>query len=299
MNNQELFKRFQIKPKSIRKFGSIYMVSTDDRKYVLKKKKRKTNSFDYLISRNFQSFPRIYTKADDDIELMDFLEDRETPLEQRLEDLVYLASILHTKTTFYKTVDMDYIKEIYENTITKQESIYQYYYDLQDMIELEVYMSPSNYLLIRNISIIYLALRRSREFLESWYQKIQTTSKMRYTYIHGNLKPEHLIENEDLYLISWDESRIDLPIYDLLTLYQNSFMDIDLKDILEIYESKYSLKKEEYDLLLALLLIPNKIDLQLKEYPKTKQVNQMILYIDKTLSYLEKNTKETNYDANH
>lgn len=299
MNNQELFKRFQIKPKSIRKFGSIYMVSTDDRKYVLKKKKRKTNSFDYLISRNFQSFPRIYTKADDDIELMDFLEDRETPLEQRLEDLVYLASILHTKTTFYKTVDMDYIKEIYENTITKQESIYQYYYDLQDMIELEVYMSPSNYLLIRNISIIYLALRRSREFLESWYQKIQTAPKMRYTYIHGNLKPEHLIENEDLYLISWDESRIDLPIYDLLSLYQNSFMDIDLKDILEIYESKYSLKKEEYDLLLALLLIPNKIDLQLKEYPKTKQVNQMILYIDKTLSYLEKNTEKSNYDTNH
>ena len=106
-------------------------------------------------------------------------------------------------------------------------------------------------------------------------------------------------ENNDLYLISWDNSRLDLPIYDLETLYRKSFMDISIREILEIYESKYPLKKEEYYLLMALLLIPEKIDITLKEYDKVKKVNNIILYIDKTLSYLEYNSNNTDNYTNH
>lgn len=294
MNKQELLDYYNIKPKSIKKRGSASIITTLDKKYVIKKVNRKIDPFDYLLTRNFNNFPKVYSSLKDEIELTEYIEEKTTPIEQKLEDLVYITSILHNKTTYYKTVDEDYQKNIYESILKKIEKIYQYYSNLHNMIELEVYMSPANYLLIRNISIIYLALRKSKDYIEKWYETIKETKKIRLAYIHGNLEKNHLIESENLYLISWDKSRIDLPIYDLEILYRKNHLEISLNRILEIYESKFSFKKEEYYLLMSILLIPEKIDLNLNEYFKTKQVTNLILYIDKTLSYLENNTNKTN-----
>lgn len=299
MNKKELLNYYNIKPISIKKIGSASIITTNDKRYVMKKVNRKIDPFDYLLTRNFNNFPKVYSNIKDEVELTDYIEEKNTPVEQKIEDLVYLTSILHTKTTFYKTIDEDYLKKIYESIIEKQENLYQYYNDLQNLIELEVYMSPANYLLIRNISIIYLALRRSREYIEQWYEITKETKKIRLAYVHGNLEKNHLIEGSDLYLISWDKSRIDLPICDLETLYRKNYLDTSLTNILEIYESKYPLKKEEYYLLMAILLIPEKINLDLSEYPKTKEVTNLILYMDKTLTYLENDTHKSYNYTNH
>lgn len=299
MNKKELLEHFCIKPNSIKKRGSASIISTEDKKYVIKKKNRKADSFDYLQTRNFNNFPQVYSSIHDEMELTDYIEEKETPKEQKLQDLVYLASILHTKTTFYKTVDDDYLKEIYEQIMDRQNAMYQYYSDLQNMIELEVYMSPGNYLLVRNISMIYFALQKSREYIDKWYSILKEEKKVRYAYIHGNLEEKHFIEADDLYFISWDHSRVDFPIYDLETFYRKSFSDISLSEMLEIYESKYPLRKEERFLLNALLLIPDKIDITTTEYVKTKQITNLILYMDKTLSHLENNSEKTNYHTSH
>ncbi len=299
MNKKELIDYLSIKPQSIKKLGSATILTANNQKYVIKKNKRKADSFDYLKTRNFYNFPKVYSHLEDEIELTDYIEEIDTPKEQKLQDIVYLASILHTKTTFYKDVDDDYIKKIYEDILDQVNRIYQYYSELQNMIELEIYMSPANYLLIRNISIIYLALNESKKYINKWYDIVKESHKVRYAYIHGNLEENHILEEKDLYFISWDHSRIDLPIYDLEIFYRKSYMDISLKEILEIYESKYPLKKEEQYLLIALLLIPEKIDMNEKEYNKVKQVTNTILYIDKTLSYLENNSKKANNNASH
>lgn len=299
MTKQELLEYYHIKPKSIKHKGMATIITTNDKKYVIKETKKEQDFFNYLSLRNFNNFPNIYSSNTDKIQLTDYIEDNNVPLVQRLEDLIYLTSILHTKTTFYKNVDDDYIKEIYENIINKLDQLYKYYNDIQDMIELEVYMSPANYLLIRNISSIYLSLRKSREYIEKWYSILKNEHRIRYAYIHGNLDSNHLIEGKDLYFISWDNSRIDLPIYDLEILYRNSFLDISLESLLEIYQLKYPLKEEELYLLLSLLLIPNKIDLKLAEYPKIKQVTNIVMYTDKIISYLENNTNKTDYNTPH
>lgn len=299
MNKQELLDYYNIKPKSIKQKGTATIITTNDKKYVLKTIKKKQDFYDYLLIRNFNNFPNIYSKCDDKIELMDYIDDQQVPKDQKLEDLIYITSILHTKTTFYKNVDDDYIKEIYEGTINKLNDLYRYYNDIQDSIELEVYMSPANYLLIRNISNIYVVLNESRSYIEKWYSILKNEHRMRYAYIHGNLKDEHLLEKDDLYLISWDNSRIDLPVYDLEIFYRNSFTDISLNSLLEIYELKYPLKKEELYLLISFLLIPDKVDMQLSEYSKIKQVANIVLYINQMLLYLENNANKTDYNTHH
>lgn len=300
MNKKELFESLGIKPASIKKQGSATIITTSNHnKYVAKKNNRKADSFEYLQTRNFNNFPKIYSHLNDEILLMDYIEDSKIPREQKLQDLVYLDSILHNKTTFYKDVDDDYIKGIYEGVLERQNTIYQYYNELQNVIELEVYMSPSNYLLVRNISLIYMSLNQSKKYIEEWYRLISEKHKVRYAYIHGNLEEQHLIENDNLYFISWDHSRIDLPIYDLETFYRKNFINISLKEILEIYESKYPLNQEEYLLLIALLLIPKKIDITSKEYDKVKKVTELILYTDKLLSFLENNSNKSNHHEYH
>lgn len=297
MNNEEILTNYKIKPTSIKKKKKATIITAGDKKYVIKNKNRESDFYNYLITRNFNNFPNVYSKSNDKFEITDYINEQETPVEQKIEDLIYLSSILHTKTTFYKNIDLDTIKEIYESTIDKNNELFTFYNDIQDMIETEVYMSPANYLLVRNISTIYLAIKESREYIEKWYNIMKQEQKTRYSYIHGNLKNEHLIEGNDLYLISWDKSRIDLPIYDLIELYKNSFLDISLDKMLEIYELKYPLKKEEFYLLISLLLIPDKIDLKLSEYTKTKQVANMILYFEQILIYLENNTNKSNYNT--
>ncbi len=299
MNKQELFDYYQIKPKSIHKKGSVSIISTKSKKYVMKKNKRKADSFAYLETRNFHNFPKVYSCCNDEIELTDYIEEKETPKEQRLEDLVYLTSILHNKTTFYKTVDIDYIKHLYEDLLERQSQLYQYYQEDQNMIDLEIYMSPANYLLVRNISMVYDALKQSRDYLEKWYELVKENHQFRFCFIHGNLEASHFIESDDLYFISWDQARVDLPIYDLEKFYRKSFLDISLKDMLEIYEAKYPLKKEELYLLLALLLLPDKIDITASEYLKTKQVTSIVFYLQRILSFLENDSKKTNYYTNH
>lgn len=292
MTKEELLKNFKIL--AVKKIGKATIITTEDKKYVIKPSSRKADFYDYLVTRNFNYFPVIYTKVGDEVELSDYIEEKNVPIEQKLEDITYLASILHGKTSFDKVLDIDFIKELYENTIDKQNSLLKYYQELQNIIEQEIYMSPANYYLIRNMTLVYIALKKSRKYLDDWYNEVEKEKSVRYSYIHGNLSESHLIENDGLYLISWDLSRIDFPIIDLEKFYRNSYKNISLKDMLAIYESKYPLKKEEKNLLFALILIPDKINFVQDEYPKIKEVSNLVLYLENTLKSLEDYSNKTN-----
>ena len=64
---------------------------------------------------------------------------------------------------------------------------------------------------------------------------------------------EHYLKEDKPYLISWESSKIDMPIYDLISLYNNHYLDFDWTDLLKIYLSKYPLMEEE--LILFLIFI--------------------------------------------
>ena len=296
MTKDELLKKLGIKIQSIRKIKSQTVINN---KYIYKQMTRKSDLYDYLLTRGFNHFPRVYSKVEDEIELMDYINSKDIPKEQRLEDLVYITSILHLNTSFDKVIDIDKIKEIYETTTNRLEYIKKYYLDKKNEIEEELYMSPSNYLLIRNISTLYKSIDLSKYYLDKWYTLVKDNTNIRYSFIHGNLKDNNILEDDNIYLISWDKSRIDFPIIDLEILYKNNYLDINIDNILSIYQKKYKLKEEEILLLFSYLLIPDVLNNYPSEYLRTKDVSNTVLYFDKTYNLLKNYSKESNNNTNN
>lgn len=254
-----------------------------DNKVVLKERKKDDidKTYSYLKSRSFDYFPEPLA-IEKEYELYPYIKSNYEPKEQKAMDLIYLLSLLHSKTTFYREVDIDRNKEIYENTINKLDYLNNYYTDLITIIEKEVYMSPSSYLIARNINIIFESIYFSRDKINSWYKKIENNKNERVVNIHNNITLEHYIKNEKPYLISWNKSKIDSPIYDLLSFYKNHYLELDFDDLFHYYESSYPLKEEEKLLLFSLMAMPDKIELENNEYKMCIKINKIIDYLYKT-----------------
>lgn len=253
-----------------------------DNNYVIKKKKSDlSNTYNYLLSRSFDYFPEV-VKEDNEKIYYRYINDLEEPKEQKVIDLVNLITLLHSKTTFYKEVDIDNYKYIYESINNSIDETLEHYNQLMDGIESEVYMAPSNYLIARNITIIYNALGYAKNNINSWYKMIENQRKVRVVTIHNNLRLEHYLKEDKPYLISWDKSKIDMPIFDLISLYQNNYLDFEFIDLLKIYLSKYPLTREEMTLFLTIISIPGKIPLNEPEYQTVLSVRRILDYIYKS-----------------
>lgn len=240
-----------------------------------------TNTFNYLESRAFNNYAkRVFENNNYDV--YEYINGYNEPNEQKILDLINLLTILHYKTTFYKEVDIDYFKEIYENTINKIEYIYNYYTDIISLIETSIYMSPVEYLIARNISKIYESLNYSKKNINKWYELVKDKRRIRVVNIHNNLSLEHYIKSDKPYLISWEKSKIDNPIYDLYNLYLNHYLDFDFNELFINYESKYPLLNEERILLFSLLTIPWKFEFNDTEYNLCKNARKLFDYLYKT-----------------
>ena len=253
----------------------------DDR-YVIKKKKASLkNTYHYLLSRSFDYFPQIIDE-DDDYFYYEYIPDTEEPREGKIIDLITILAVLHSKTTIYKEVDLDYYKALYEDINNQIDNAYNYYNKLMDMIDNEIYMSPANYLIARNITIVYESLNYTKERIDEWYQLIENKRQVRVAIIHNNLSLDHYLKNDKPYLISWDKAKTDMPIYDLVSLYKNNCLDFEFSDLLKIYLNKYPLSDEEMLLFLILISIPNKIKAMPTEYETVKTIRRDLDYLYKT-----------------
>ena len=199
----------------------------------------------------------------------------------------------------YKEIDLDNYKYIYEEINNQIEDIYNYYNTVMDNIESTIYMSPSNYLISRNISFIYSAIRYAKRSIDYWYKLIENKRKVRVVVIHNNLSLEHYLKEDKPYLISWEKSKIDMPIYDLISLYNNHYLDFDFTDLLKVYLSKYPLTEEEITLFLTIISIPKKIEYNNSEYKTVINIRRQLDYIYKTSELVKEYDIKQETDENH
>lgn len=276
-----LLKKHNIKPFSYKKNGNVFIVDSSEGKYVIKKIKNK-DIFPYLDSRSFNYYPKYV--LDNDYLIMEYLEEESISNDQKMADLIHLVSLLHSKTSFYSVVDIDSYKKDYENIKNKIEYLLDHYEKLITYVESVVFMSPSELLLARNISIILGALNYSNHLLEVWYKSVSDKTRRRYSIIHNNLELDHFIKNKSSYLISWDSVKSDLPIYDIYKLYRKYAFSFDFKSLFKKYEKNYPILDDEKILFNVLICIPDEFNFTNDIYNDCVRIEQIVDYLYKTES---------------
>lgn len=280
MINYKLFKENGIPLKSIKRIKSSFLINDGKNNYIIKENKESIeNKLKYLASRNFNNIPKYFLL--DKYIVSDYISDSNISIEERLTEIINLIALLHTKTTRYNKIDIDDYKIIYEDLNQKIEHLNNYYTSLNDYIDNEIYMSPSHYLLVLNISKIYSALTFCKNELNDWYEIIKNNKKQRKVFIHNNLELDHLIYNKAPYLISWDKSKVDIPIYDLISLYKKYYNIISFDVLLNNYQKKYPLSTEEIKLFFIIISIPKKVDFDRNEFKNIKKVKALLEQLSK------------------
>lgn len=282
MKINQILKDKGLKPRSYRKLGKITIIETNDGKYIYKEGKLNPQILNYLKSRSFDYIPFFLNNENDPYQLETYIDDLDIPKDQKILDLIKLTALLHSKTTHYKEIDLDYYEQIYDDLDNNLNYLYLYYTDLITIIETKVYMSPSELLLARNISKIYDTISNTKQKLDHWHDHIKEKTKERRVVLHNNLKLDHFLESNTPYLISWDKAKIGSPVFDIYKLYQNHCLEFDFESLLKEYENHYPLKKDEKELLFILISMPDLINFQNTEYKNCKIISKMIDKIYKT-----------------
>lgn len=288
MNDElrSIIKEHNLRPLSYRKIKKAYIIDTKNDRYVLKPNTNNYDIYKYLLSRGFDYFPKnLNSKGNYD--LVRFIEDNSLNNSQKLNDLVGVVGTLHKKTSYMREVDLDEIKALYEELSAKINNGIKYYTSVNDYIDTVLFYSPSEYLLVRNISLIYFMLEFSKRKLEEWYYNIRNEKSIRNSLIHNNLELEHLLINNGYYLISWDKAMFSYPIDDLYKLYHDYYNKMELSDFFKTYESINKLDKYEFDLLVIKLSIPEIIEFTSDTYLDTKRINDLLFYLQKVYKIIK------------
>lgn len=279
--------------------NSIIYTDEHNKKYVAKLNKNNIlEKYNYLNSRGFGYLPRLLY-CDDNGYVYEYVENTNSPREQKISDLVKLDSLLHNKTVYYKEISTDEIKEIYENLTAKISNTFNYYDDLITMIENKVFMSPGEYLLARNCTSIFSCLNFCQSKLDEWYEIIKEKGKKREVLLHNNLDINHILENDEGVLISWDKSVRDMPIYDFISLYKKNYHKYDFNTLYKEYIKKFPLLDEETKLMYVILFIPERIIFNDSELNTTLNIGKLCNYLFTTDRLFMENETEDSKKENH
>ena len=279
---KELLDKYNFKIERLSFNDNIRIVNTSEGKFVIKSKKNNDTRelFRYLKSKNFHNYLDYINDDQDNFMIFPYIsDDIKVDKEEIAKDIILLISLLHSRTSFYKSFPTDEVKAFYEEKIEYISELEKYYENIRLMIEEQYFMAPSYYFLLRNISWIFHSLNSSKYFLDKWYEISKNKKNRRLCLIHGNLELDHIIGSEERFLISWDHARVDVPIYDLLGFYKKKFNEVSFYTLLNIYEEKSPLLPEERYLLFALMFIPEKIKFDKEEILNTKDAYYLIKYL--------------------
>jgi len=270
-------------------FNKVKYIETDKGNFIIKKS-NDTNIFINLERNNFENYIEAKYKIDD-YDIYPYLDDFDIDSNEKGLDIIYLMSKLHNNTSYYKNITIDEIKDIYESIKNKIKELNNYYEYTRFIIEEKDYQTPTELYFLKNMSIIFIAIDTANKYLEEWYKIMENKNSMRISMIHNNLELSHIIENNKPYLISWDKSKYDIPIYDFINFYKKEFNDLDFIDLLNIYKNNTKLTKEELLLLYVEILMPNKIIFDNSEIKNIYDLTYQTIYLNKAYYLVSKDNK--------
>lgn len=263
--------------------GKATILETMNGMIVVKEKEKDLKDvYQYLNSRSFYAYPKLIDNSRDGVQVFEYVEDTKLPKEQKAQDMVLVIASLHQKTTYYKTVSQDVYQEIYDMILSNITYLKNYYEGLFDLYFAEVYMSPSHYFLMRNCFKIFSSLEFARHELDLWFDLVKDEKKQRVCFIHNNLSLDHYIKNDQDYFISWEKSKIDSPVLDLVLFYQREFFDLDFGTLFQKYQEKFPWSDAEKKLFFLIISIPQKVTFSSNEFDNCRMLRESLDYLYKT-----------------
>ena len=247
------------------------------------------NIYRYLKSKDFKNI--LDYKIIDGYVVRNYIDEIDITREDKINELIYIISMLHVKTTHYKTISIKDIKIFYEKITDEILDVKKYYNNICEKNDHFLFLRPSIRYLINNISIILVALDNSKYFLDKWYEIAKEKKRKRVVLNHNKLKLSNLLVGNNSYLINFDNCIIDYSVYDLVSIFKNNYSYLDMIDIYSIYNSKYKLYLEEEYLFYSLLLKINKIDFNDNEIVNTRNIYNLVDYLNKISIFLKDNMK--------
>lgn len=283
MNSLELINKLY-KPYRITKQGASTIIESMDGKFVVKPKGKQNikELYNYLQLRNFEDFPKLVDDSRSDIDIYEYIEDAAIPKDQKAIDMIRTVADLHTKTSYSKEVREDKYKEIYD---TLKDNLAYYkdkYTTMIDAIEENIFMSPSEYLFIRNSSKLFSQIAFCEDKIDEWYEMVKEKRDTRVSLVHNKLSLDHYLKNKRGVLISWDRVSVDSPILDFYNFYEKEALELEFSSILKEYLNKIKLSDDERALLFILLCMPKDIEMGENEFKSCDVISNAYDYVYKT-----------------
>lgn len=263
--------------------GKTTILETTSGNFLVKEKVNDLKElYTYLQSRSFNYFPKLIDNSRRDVNVFEYIEGTDMPKEQKAEDLINLVSLLHNKTSYFKEVSEDVYKEIYENILSNINYLNEYYNNMYDIYFLEEFMRPDHYLIMRNMYKIFAALNFCENELNEWYDLVKEEKRQRVSVIHNNLETSHFIKGDKDYLTSWDYSKVDSPILDIINFYKKEYFNYDFDILLKDYLNRYSLNDAELKLFFIIISLPPEIKFEDDIFDNCKNIRKDLDYVFKT-----------------
>lgn len=290
---KDVLQKYNIIPKKISYKNKLKIITTSTNVYCLKVKENQiTDVYEYLRNHNFNNYIQLISDSSDPYEIYPYISEKNIDKESKALELIYTLSLLHTKTTTYKEINLEQIKEKYEKISNEINKLLLYYYDLQDYIETNEYMSPAEYYLIRNMNKLYISLNNAKHDIDKWYKLKEKETQERQVLLHNKISLEHFIKSENNYLINWNKSCKGNVVYDFLNFFKNDYKLLEMENLFELYQTKYPYTEDEKYLFKALLQIPWKITFKETNYVNTLKVKELLDYLEKANHLILKNDEK-------
>lgn len=270
-------------------FNNIKYIETTVGNFIIKQndndqiyKNLERNDFDNYIN---------YKYVIDDYKVYPYIDSIEVDDNEKALDIIHLMSKLHLSTSYYTNISINEIKDQYEEKKQIIKDLNDYYEYLRFIYEEKISHTPTELYFLKNMSIIFISLDNATKYLDKWYQIIKEKTSQRVSLIHNNLELSHIIENNKPYLISWDKSKYDIPIYDFVYFYKKEFNELDFVKLLDIYKNNVHISEEELYLLYVEILLPKKLNLDNSEIKNVYDLTYLNLYLNKTNFLILKDDK--------
>ena len=263
--------------------GKVKILHCDDQDIVIKPKcKNLRDTFNYLSLRGFNNYAPLIDDSRKDYDVFLYVPHEDIPKEQNVKNFARVVSLLHAKTSYNKVVDLSVFDAIYYDILNNCEYTEKFYSDLYDNICLYKYHKPHEILFLDYYSKINNAIGFCKKELEVWYNQVSDKKEQRVSFIHNNLKMDHFLKNSNEYLISFDNSRFDTPVIDLVKLYKNEYNNINFSFFLDSYLYHFNYNEDELKLFFILISMPYEIDINENNFHNVSLVYNLCNYINKT-----------------